>query len=629
MSGAGDSRAREAFERALAGGTRALADEADLSVRFTSDAPGNGPYEVRLTILPYKAESSDVAEIRGQADAYALRRRYHDTAMHVRLAPDGSLARAVFDELETARVETIGARALDGVKANLHSHLTERMKAAGLTGSAGELEEGSMTDIASIIGLMARERMGGCPVPEECAAQVAARSHWLEDIVGRHLDVMCDKLLDQKAAAVVARTLIADLIGDEQGEDLDPDKEDRDEEKDGESAGDQAPADDRGEGDDDGAGDEGGGDVEENSDDTGDDDQGTEAAIDSLADADANPGDSRLEGTVPWRPNRPLEEIPTADFYEVYTKAFDEVIKAEELCDQDELERLRKYLDQQMAHLQSAVSKLANRLQRRLLAQQQRHWQFDLEEGMLDAGRLSRVVTNPTHPLSYKMESETDFKDTVVTLLLDNSGSMRGRPISIAAISADILARTLERCGVSVEILGFTTKAWKGGQSREGWLEAGRPGNPGRLNDLRHIIYKTADSPWRRARRNLGLMMREGLLKENIDGEALLWAHNRLIARHEDRRILMVISDGAPVDDSTLSANSGTYLEKHLRQVINWIETRSPIELIAIGIGHDVTRYYKRAVTILDAEQLGGAMTEQLATLFEETLPTPAFARRR
>jgi cobaltochelatase CobT len=313
-----------------------------------------------------------------------------------------------------------------------------------------------------------------------------------------------------------------------------------------------------------------------------------------------------------------MDQMPDTPFYQIFTEEFDEIVRAEELCDTEELDRLRKYLDQQMAHLSGAVSKLANRLQRRLLAQQRRHWNFDLEEGVLDAGRLSRVVTNPLYPLSYKLESDTEFKDTVVTLLLDNSGSMRGRPISIAAISADILARTLERCGVKVEILGFTTKAWKGGLSRDKWLQDGRPKGPGRLNDLRHIIYKTADSPWRRARRNLGLMMREGLLKENIDGEALLWAHHRLISRPEERRILMVISDGAPVDDSTLSVNTGTYLENHLRQVIDWIEKRSPVELIAIGIGHDVTRYYERAVTILDAEQLGGAMTDQLAELFEE-----------
>ena len=324
------------------------------------------------------------------------------------------------------------------------------------------------------------------------------------------------------------------------------------------------------------------------------------------------------EGEEPWRPELPFSSLSNENFYRVYTNQFDEVIGAEDLCDAEELGRLRNYLDKQLASLQGVVARLANRLQRRLMAQQNRSWEFDLEEGLLDAARLTRIIINPLHALSFKVEHDTQFRDTVVTLLLDNSGSMRGRPITVAATCADILARTLERCGVKVEILGFTTRAWKGGQSREKWLADGKPANPGRLNDLRHIIYKAADTPWRRARRSLGLMMREGLLKENIDGEALIWAHNRLLARSEQRRILMVISDGAPVDDSTLSVNSGNYLERHLRQVITDIEQRSPIELIAIGIGHDVTRYYRRAVTIIDAEELGGAMTEKLAELFED-----------
>ncbi len=335
------------------------------------------------------------------------------------------------------------------------------------------------------------------------------------------------------------------------------------------------------------------------------------------------------DGEEPWRPELPFSSLSNENFYRVYTNAFDEEISAEDLCDAEELTRLRAYLDKQLSSLQGVVARLANRLQRRLMAQQNRSWDFDLEEGVLDAARLTRVITDPLHALSFKVEQETKFRDTVVTLLLDNSGSMRGRPITVAATCADILARTLERCGVKVEILGFTTKAWKGGQAREKWLGAGKPPNPGRLNDLRHIIYKSADEPWRRARKNLGLMMREGLLKENIDGEALIWAHNRLLARHEQRRILMVISDGAPVDDSTLSVNSGNYLERHLRQVIADIEARSPVELIAVGIGHDVTRYYARAVTLIDAEELGGAMTEKLAELFEEHDVNQPAPRRR
>jgi len=333
--------------------------------------------------------------------------------------------------------------------------------------------------------------------------------------------------------------------------------------------------------------------------------------------AEAEAGDEGEEGLLPVRPNRPWTDLPEDFDYRIFTPRFDEIVSAAELCDEEELTRLRAYLDSQLTGLQGVVTRLANRLQRRLMAQQNRSWDFDQEEGMLDAARLARVIVSPGHSLSYKIEKDVEFKDTVVTLLIDNSGSMRGRPISIAAISADVLARTLERCGVKVEILGFTTRAWKGGQSREAWLAEGKPANPGRLNDLRHIVYKQADEPWRRARRNLGLMMREGLLKENIDGEALLWAHERLLARPEDRRILMVISDGAPVDDSTLSVNSAGYLEQHLRKVIDWIERLSPVQLVAIGIGHDVTRYYKRAVTIMDVEQLGGTIIEQLAGLFE------------
>jgi cobaltochelatase CobT len=311
--------------------------------------------------------------------------------------------------------------------------------------------------------------------------------------------------------------------------------------------------------------------------------------------------------------------LATTNEYHAFAPQFDEIIRAEDLCEPEELDRLRAYLDKQLQNLSPIVARLANRLQRRLMAQQNRAWEFDLEEGMLDPARLSRVIIDSQVPLSFKREKDANFRDTVVTLLIDNSGSMRGRPITVAATCADILARTLERCGVKVEILGFTTRAWKGGQSRESWLQAGKPANPGRLNDLRHIIYKSADSPWRRARKNLGLMMREGLLKENIDGEALDWAYRRLLARSEQRKILMMISDGAPVDDSTLSVNPGHFLERHLRRKIEEIESRNFVELIAIGIGHDVTRYYRRAVTIIDAEELGGAMTEKLAELFSET----------
>jgi cobaltochelatase CobT len=435
----------------------------------------------------------------------------------------------------------------------------------------------------------------------------------IENKAGDTLDKLNGAADDQKLFAQLSRDLIRDLdLGDELGDDPgDDDTQDQSEsqtpppeqenQEGAEQEEQQTPAD------------------LEAMDSDADFDPDTASQIEIDVDSDENDeSDGEEPGDRPIRPNRrDIPDDPNAQ-YKVFTRAHDEEIEAEALCDQEELARLRSYLDQQLKPLQSVVGRLAHRLQRRLLAKQSRSWTFDLEEGVLDTARLTRVIVDPLSALSFKQEEEAPFKDTIVTLLLDNSGSMRGRPIMVAALCADILARTLERCGVKVEILGFTTRAWKGGRSKEDWLAAGRSPQPGRLNDLRHVIYKAGDAPWRRSRRNLGLMMREGLLKENIDGEALMWAHDRLIGRPEQRRILMVISDGAPVDDSTLSANPGNYLEKHLRAVIHWIETRSPVELMAIGIGHDVTRYYKRAVTITDAEQLGGAMTEKLAELFDE-----------
>ena len=472
--------------------------------------------------------------------------------------------------------------------------------------------------------MLVRERLTGDAPPDSAAAAVDLVRASVEAKAGSHLDQLLARIDDQAAFGQMLKHVLADLgLGEDPTDDFDQDQTDDQDEDD------QDKPDDSGDENDD---DSGGGDssVEARAEQSETADETEQAAGEMESDmmSDAEMGEEGDDGMMPWRPNPSERDLPPDFDYKSYTTAHDETVSAEELCDPDELTRLRAYLDQQLTHLQGAVTKLANRLQRRLMAQQNRAWDFDQEEGVLDAARLTRIVVNPTHALSYKIERDTKFRDTVVTLLIDNSGSMRGRPISIAAICADILARTLERCAVKVEILGFTTRAWKGGQAREKWLADGRPPKPGRLNDLRHILYKTADSPWRRARKNLGLMMREGLLKENIDGEALLWAHQRLVGRNEDRRILMVISDGAPVDDSTLSVNSGNYLERHLRQVIGWIEEKSPVELIAVGIGHDVTRYYSRAVTIMDAEQLGGTLIEQLAQLFEEDGATKAKGRR-
>jgi cobaltochelatase CobT len=595
------------FRRALAGASRAIAHDPEVEVVFASDnAPASGK-TARVPSPGPALEPRLVAEARGAADSVALRLRYHDPALHARIAPVDIDARAVFDALEMARVEALGSRAMGGVKGNL-AHLTEARVRADAIVRARTAEE---VPLSTAVALIARERLTGQAPPRAAAEGLKLVAPWIEDKAAAELDALALTLDDQAAFAKLARRLLEDL---ELSAAEDPNEQEP------HDAGDDAEGDEGGNEDSAEEGEEGtpgGGDVEmrgeqaEDENAEGDSSQEMEAGEDEVS-----AGDDLSESVFASPGRRNWELSPQTD-YKAYITRFDEIVEAPELCDEDELGRLRAYLDQQMGGLQNVVTRLANRLQRRLMAQQARSWDFDQEEGLLDAARLARVVVNPRHALSFKIERDTDFKDTVVSLLIDNSGSMRGRPIAIAAICADILARTLERCGVASEILGFTTRGWKGGQSREAWLSAGRPSNPGRLNDLRHIVYKRADEPYRHGRRNLGLMMREGLLKENIDGEALLWAHHRLMARPEERRILMVISDGAPVDDSTASANGGSYLERHLRQVIEWIEKRSSVELIAIGIGHDVTRYYSRAVTIMDADQLAGAMVEQLAQLFD------------
>jgi len=596
------------FKAVLGGTARTIAQEPEVELAFTADAPTSSGKHIRVPMPGRALPADQVAEARGFADAFALRLKLHDTALHAKAAPVEAVARAVYDAVETARIEALGARGYAGIGDNLARALDVRLRSDPMTRARNRDE----VPLSTALGLLLRERMTGRPSPAETAPALALVREWLESATD--LDALAGAMDDQKAFQTLAARMLADLElaeppaepeeADEGGDDQEGEEQQNEDESDEDN-------DEQGQGE---------GEVEaraEKRDSDSEDGESQDQSQDSLDDLDGEPGEDGDEGSQPTRPNRPLID-PSAQFdYKPWTTQFDEVVAAGDLCDADELARLRGYLDQQLAHLQSAVSKLANRLQRRLMAQQSRSWDFDQEEGILDAARLARVVVNPGQSLSYKIERDTDFRDTVVTLLIDNSGSMRGRPIGIAAISADILARTLERCGVKTEILGFTTRAWKGGQSRETWLAAGRPPHPGRLNDIRHIVYKQADEPWRRARNNLGLMMREGLLKENIDGEALLWAHGRLIARPEERRILMVISDGAPVDDSTLSVNSGSYLERHLRQVIGWIENKSPVELIAIGIGHDVTRYYARAVTIMDAEQLGGTIIEQLASLFD------------
>jgi len=595
------------FRRALAGAARAIAKDADVDVVFATEAAPASGKTARVPSPGPALEPRLVAEARGAADSVALRLRYHDGGLHSRLAPADADARAVFDALEMARVEALGAKSMSGVRGNLNRLTEARVRGDAIT-RARTAEE---VPLSTAVGLLARERLTGEAPPQAALSGLQLITPWIEEKAAAELDALALTLDDQAAFAKLSRRLLEDLEL-ATAEDL---AEEQLEEGGDEAEGEQGGSDDEAEqGEDDAPA---GGDVEMRGEEA-QDGQADEGGADEfeMGDEETSVGEDVTDSLFASAGRRNWDLAPETD-YKVYTQRFDEIVEALELCDEEELGRLRSYLDQQMGGLQNVVTRLANRLQRRLLAQQARSWDFDQEEGLLDAARLARVVVSPGHSLSYKIERDTEFKDTVVSLLIDNSGSMRGRPIAIAAICADILARTLERCGVQTEILGFTTRGWKGGQSREAWLADGRPPSPGRLNDLRHIIYKRADEPYRHARRHLGLMMREGLLKENIDGEALLWAHNRLIARPEERRILMVISDGAPVDDSTASANGGSYLERHLRQVIEWIEKRSTVELIAIGIGHDVTRYYERAVTIMDADQLAGAMVEQLAKLFE------------
>ncbi|MDO8359205.1 MAG: cobaltochelatase subunit CobT, partial [Devosia sp.] len=585
----------------------------ELEVSFSADRPLLTADKARLANLQRLPTRRDIAIARGQGDAKAMRLASHDPDVHRKRAPAEPEARAAFDALEQARVEALGCLRMPGMTGNIHEMLDDRLFRSNLA----EVSSKDDAPLAEVLGLMLREKLAGVSIPPSGHAIVELWKKEIETKAGLSLTTLLTRFEDQDLFARAAKLLLRDLNLVPEG-DLD------DGEGDDESGGEQEP--------------EPGEDADKTP------EQGEGESEDSEAQEDQTPGDSDETGETEGSdadyaeseeeapgeagddaplppPGANAKEFANQFNYKIFTQKFDEIVKASELCPPEDLDQLRALLDKQLENLAGAVARLANKLQRRLMAQQSRSWEFDLEEGLLDTARLTRVVTDPLQALSFKVERDTDFRDTVVTLLIDNSGSMRGRPITVAAICGDILARTLERCGVKVEILGFTTRAWKGGKSREAWLEAGRPPNPGRVNDIRHIIYKGADEPWRHARRNLGLMMREGLLKENIDGEALDWARRRLMARSENRRILMVISDGAPVDDSTQSVNAGNYLEAHLRQVIEEIETRTPIQLVAVGIGHDVTRYYRRAVTLLDAEELAGALTDELASLFDEQPP--------
>ena len=604
---------QEDFRQATSAALRALSGNKELEAVFASNARGKIGNDVFISSPSREMTPGEQAQVRGECDQNALREAHHDEALHARLAPAEMTARQVFDALEQVRYEALGSKDMGGVRQNLQAAHEQRVSDLNLKYVNAKEE----APLAEVMRYLARQHVseGEWTVPENAQQIVDLWTPHLNEGVFERLSQLKENLDNQEDFAELMGELLRDLDFevDQNPDDQQDDDQDSGEENESESNPNDVRGEDEGENDD--SPQDSNPDEQQSSDQQQAGDQEDMQADDSSQMQEGDEAPLQPDMTPEYRP--PSNENPPHE-YKAFTTKHDEVVEAADLCDTEELTRLRLMLDQQLTSLQSVVAKLANRLQRRLMAKQTRSWEFNLEEGLLDTARLPRVIIDPTNPLSFKMETDTDFRDTIVTLLIDNSGSMRGRPISTAAICADILARTLERCGVKVEILGFTTRQWKGGKSKEDWLAADRPTNPGRLNDLRHIVYKSADAPWRRARKNLGLMLREGLLKENIDGEALQWAMNRLSVRPENRRILMVISDGAPVDDSTQSVNSGNYLEKHLRDVIDQIENKSEVELVAIGIGHDVTRYYQRAVTITDAEQLGGAMMDHLVSLFDE-----------
>ena len=603
-----DQDNQDLIKRVTEATLKAISARDDVEVTFAPGAHGisNTPDGIQA-MLPTPArqvEKQDLHILRGEADTAALRLRYHNPDVYRRQRPQDHGSSQLFDAAEQARVEAIGCRLLAGVATNLQEFQEATCRERG----HHLVNERNDTQIPDAVGLILRERLTDQKAPASSQPLVRLWRPWVEERIGSRLTTLKNSIHDQEKFGENLRQILEDLdlpasLNGEQNEDDNAQGQD-----DTEGQENQEDAD-----------------LDPNSEPNESDDQEMDMefmdpdALDDVEDmVETEDAEEDPDATMRGQPQNPDFPDKNIQAYRAFTQEHDEIVEAEMLCEPEELGRLRAQLDQQLSNMQGIVSRLANRLQRRLMAQQQRWWEFDLDEGFLDAGRLARVVVNPLHPLSYKIEKEHNFRDTIVTLLIDNSGSMRGRPISVAAMSGDIIARTLERCAVKVEVLGFTTRAWKGGHARDEWVAKGKTANPGRLNDLRHIIYKSADVPWRRARRNLGLMLREGLLKENIDGEALMWAYNRLIARPEQRRILMVISDGAPVDDATLSVNPGNYLERHLRDVIQFIENRTPIEVTAIGIGHDVTRYYQRAVTINDAEELGGTMMQNLSELFDE-----------
>ena len=586
---------KEKFKSAVSSTVKAISENFELDVKFDNSSSAN-ENSLNLPEIVELKKLQDFTNLRARADSEALKIKYTDKKIYLRNEPSSPMGKALYAIAEKIRYEKIGSEKLKGVKHNITKCYENRFKDKKIE----EIQTEGDVPITEAFELYLRNHFFKI---KQNQTTKKVLGHW-KDLFDKNLkyklkdlDICVDdqNKFNQLIASLIGNLNFEDENSKEKEEERETKKEDNSKSK---------------------------SDSEENNSSQQKDGQENDSDVSVFESGIESTNESEDSDQREIMSDKSLstdnQKILLKEKYKAYTNKHDEVKYAEDLESDEEIARLRKNLDQQLTNLQSIIAKLANKLQRQLLAKQNRSWEFDLEEGALDASKLSRVIIDPFHSLSYKKEKETEFKDTVVTLLIDNSGSMRGRPISVAAICADILSRTLERCSVKVEILGFTTKNWKGGKSREQWNLSNKPKNPGRLNDLRHIIYKSADKPWRQSKKNIGLMLKEGLLKENIDGEALLWAYKRITTRKEERKILMVISDGAPVDDSTLSVNSGDYLEKHLKQTVKWIEGNSNIEILAIGIGHDVTRYYGKAVKIADVQELGDVMINQLTNLFSE-----------
>tara|TARA_B100000315_G_scaffold243947_1_gene267914 strand:- start:656 stop:2467 length:1812 start_codon:yes stop_codon:yes gene_type:complete len=589
---------KERFKSAVSSAVKVISENFNIEIKFGNNFSSkknslNLPDVINLKKL------QDFTNLRAFADSEALKIKYSDNKIYLKNEPKGILAKALYSIAEKIRYEKIGSDKLKGVKNNITQCYENKFKDKKIE----EIKIEADVPVTEAFELYLRNHFFKI---KQNDATKKTLSYW-KDLFDKNLKKKFNELNSCIENQNKFSHIVAELINNLEFEDSDSKEAD---EKKKTKADDSSSSENNNE--------------ENNSTDNREDQKNNaefnvaENILGTLNEnEDLNQNDTKKVTEDLNLRKKDLKNL-LKNKYKIFTSEYDEIKEAAELEKEDEIVRLRKNLDQQLINLQNIVAKLANKLQRKLLAKQNRSWEFDLEEGMLDASKLSRLIINPLHPLSYKIEKETEFKDTVVTMLIDNSGSMRGRPISVAAICADILSRTLERCSVKVEILGFTTKNWKGGKSREKWNLNNKPQNPGRLNDLRHIVYKSADTPWRQSKKNLGLMLKEGLLKENIDGEALIWAYKRISKRKEERKILMVISDGAPVDDSTLSVNSGDYLEKHLKQAVKWIEENSDTEILAVGIGHDVTRYYKKAIKIADVQELGDVMINQLTELFSE-----------